>query len=146
MPVQIEIPMCTRTKCIMWTGLLDKFEATFRENVSEFSTQVYRSMAMWCVFQNILPEITSTRNVLYFCFYIYFILILYIYIYIYIYIYVCVCVCVCDRVSCSGMLGELVGSHTKVAIYPSYTIHCKRLLSVPRLILGSRGTGSELPN
>ena len=28
---------------------------------------------------------------------------------------------------CTGTLDELVGSHTKVAIYPAYTIHCKRL-------------------
>ena len=28
---------------------------------------------------------------------------------------------------CTGMLGELVGSHTKVAIYPTYAICCKRL-------------------
>ena len=28
---------------------------------------------------------------------------------------------------CTGTLGELVGSHTKVAIYPTYAIHCKRL-------------------
>ena len=40
---------------------------------------------------------------------------------------------------CTGMLGELVGSHTKVAIYPTYTIHCKRLWSVPCSIPGSRG-------
>ena len=28
---------------------------------------------------------------------------------------------------CTGMLGELVGSHTKVAIYPTYAICCERL-------------------
>ena len=28
---------------------------------------------------------------------------------------------------CTATLGELVGSHTKVAIYPAYAIHCKRL-------------------
>ena len=28
---------------------------------------------------------------------------------------------------CTGMLDDLVGSHTKVAIYPAYAIHCKRL-------------------
>ena len=27
----------------------------------------------------------------------------------------------------TGMLGELVGSHTKVAIYPTYAICCERL-------------------
>ena len=27
----------------------------------------------------------------------------------------------------TGMLDELVGSHTKVAIYPTYAIHCERL-------------------
>ena len=32
-----------------------------------------------------------------------------------------------DRVSCSGMLGELVGSYTKVVIYATYTICCERL-------------------
>ena len=44
----------------------------------------------------------------------------YIYIYIYIYIYVCVCVCDMGEMSCSGMLGKLVGSHTKVVIHPAY--------------------------
>ena len=28
---------------------------------------------------------------------------------------------------CPGMLGELVGSHDKVAIYPTYAICCERL-------------------
>ena len=28
---------------------------------------------------------------------------------------------------CTGMLDELVGSHTKAAIYLALTIHCKRL-------------------
>ena len=28
---------------------------------------------------------------------------------------------------CTGMLDELVGSHPKVAIYPTYAIHFKRL-------------------
>ena len=28
---------------------------------------------------------------------------------------------------CTGMLGELVSSHTKVVIYPAYAICCKRL-------------------
>ena len=38
----------------------------------------------------------------------------------------CVCVCVCVT-RCTSMLGELVGSHTKVAIYPALAICCKRL-------------------
>ena len=37
------------------------------------------------------------------------------------------------------MLGELVGSDTKIAIYPTYAISCKRLSSVPCSIPGSRG-------
>ena len=45
---------------------------------------------------------------------------------VYIYIYICVCVCVCV-IGCIGMLGELVHSPTKVAMYPAYAIHCKRL-------------------
>ena len=45
----------------------------------------------------------------------------------------------CDRVLCTDTLGELVGSHTKVTIYPTYTICCKRLWSMPCLIPGSRG-------
>ena len=45
----------------------------------------------------------------------------------------------CDRVLCPGTLGELVGSHTKVVIYPAYTIHCKRLRSMPCSIPGSTG-------
>ena len=36
----------------------------------------------------------------------------------------CVCVCV---TGCTGMLDELVGSHTEVAIYPAYAICLKRL-------------------
>ena len=40
---------------------------------------------------------------------------------------------------CTGMLDELVGSHSKVMIYSTLTIHCKRLYSVPCSILGSRG-------
>ena len=28
---------------------------------------------------------------------------------------------------CTGMLDELVGSHTKVATYPTLAIHCERL-------------------
>ena len=44
-----------------------------------------------------------------------------------------------DRVSCSGTLGELVGSHTKVVIHLTYAICCERLWSVPCLIPGSRG-------
>ena len=30
-------------------------------------------------------------------------------------------------IGCTGTLDELVGSHTKVAIYPAYAIHCKGL-------------------
>ena len=40
---------------------------------------------------------------------------------------------------CTGTLSELVGSHTKVAIYSVYAIHCKWLWSMPCLIPGSRG-------
>ena len=40
---------------------------------------------------------------------------------------------------CTGMLGRLVGSLTKVAIYPTYAIHCERLWSMPALILGLSG-------
>ena len=39
----------------------------------------------------------------------------------------------------TDMLGELVGSHTKVVIYPTYAIHCERLWSKPCPILGSSG-------
>ena len=31
----------------------------------------------------------------------------------------------CDSMSCTCMLGELMGSHTKVVIYPTYTVGCK---------------------
>ena len=44
----------------------------------------------------------------------------------------------CDR-GCTGMLGELVGFHTKVVIYPAYAICCKKLWSMPCSIPGSRG-------
>ena len=37
------------------------------------------------------------------------------------------CVCVCVTGGCKGMLDELLGSHTKVAIYPTLIICCKRL-------------------
>ena len=37
---------------------------------------------------------------------------------------VCVCVCVCVT-GHTGKLGELVGSHTKVAIYPPFATHSK---------------------
>ena len=40
---------------------------------------------------------------------------------------------------CTGMLDELVGSHAKVVIYPTFTICCERLWSVPCSILDSRG-------
>ena len=40
---------------------------------------------------------------------------------------------------CSGTLDELVSSHTKLVIYPTYAICCKKLWSMPYLILGSRG-------
>ena len=39
----------------------------------------------------------------------------------------------------TGMLGGLVGPLTKVAIYPTYTICCKRLWSVPASIPGLSG-------
>ena len=42
-----------------------------------------------------------------------------IYIYIYIYAYVYICVCACETGGCTGMLDELLGSHTKVAIIPT---------------------------
>ena len=51
----------------------------------------------------------------------------------------CVCVCVCDRVLYSGMLGELVGSHTNVAIYPTYTICCKKVVICALLNTGFKG-------
>ena len=34
------------------------------------------------------------------------------------------CICVTRH---TGTLGELVGSHTKVVIYPTYAILCERL-------------------
>ena len=39
----------------------------------------------------------------------------------------------------TGMLGGLVGSLTKVAIYPTYAICCERLWSVPAPVLGLNG-------
>ena len=40
---------------------------------------------------------------------------------------------------CTGMLCGFVGSLTKVAIYPTYAICCKRLWSMPILVLGLSG-------
>ena len=37
------------------------------------------------------------------------------------------------------MLGELVGSHTKVAIYPAYAIHCKKVVICALLDTGFKG-------
>ena len=39
----------------------------------------------------------------------------------------------------TGMLGGLVDSFPRIAIYPTYAIHSKRLWSVPALILGPGG-------
>ena len=39
----------------------------------------------------------------------------------------CVCVCMCDR-WCTGTLDELVGSHTKLAIYPTLAICHQRVV------------------
>ena len=32
----------------------------------------------------------------------------------------------CDRLGCTGTLDGLVGSHTRLAIYPALAIHCQR--------------------
>ena len=42
------------------------------------------------------------------------------------YLYMCVCVCVTG--GCTGTLDELVGSHTRLAIYPTLTICCRRVV------------------
>ena len=43
--------------------------------------------------------------------------------YIYIYLYVCVTV-----QGCTGILDELVGSHTRLVIYPALAICCQRVV------------------
>ena len=45
----------------------------------------------------------------------------------------------------TGMLGELVGSHTKVVIYPTYTIHCKGCDLCLALYWVQGDVGSDLP-
>ena len=51
---------------------------------------------------------------------------------------VCVCVCVCDRWY-TGTLDELVGSHTKLAIYPSLAICGWRVVIHALLDTGFKG-------
>ena len=48
----------------------------------------------------------------------------------------CVCMCV-HMTGHTEILGGLVGSLTKVMIYPTYAICCKRLWPMPALIPGS---------
>ena len=48
-----------------------------------------------------------------------------------------VCVYICDRLHRDAMW--MVGSLTKVVIYPTYVICCKRLWSMPALIPGLSG-------
>ena len=45
----------------------------------------------------------------------------------------------CDGWGCTGTLDGLVGSHTRLAIYPTLAICCQRLWSMLLSILGSRG-------
>ena len=48
---------------------------------------------------------------------------------------------------CTGKLDELVGSHTKVVIYPAYAICCKKVVICALLNTGFRGdAGSDLPD
>ena len=46
----------------------------------------------------------------------------------------------------TGILEELAGSHTRLAIYPALAVHYHRLWSVLCSIPGSRGEGSDLPS
>ena len=46
--------------------------------------------------------------------------------------------CVCDK-WCTGTLDKLVGSHTKVAIYPALTICCQRAVIHASLNMGFKG-------
>ena len=47
----------------------------------------------------------------------------------------------CDR-WCTGTLDELVGSHTKLAIYPALAIHCQRV--VIHALLNTRFKGMQV--
>ena len=40
---------------------------------------------------------------------------------------------------CTGALDELVGSHTKLAIYPTLTIHCQMVVICALLDIGFKG-------
>ena len=51
----------------------------------------------------------------------------------------CVCVCVCVTGGCTDTLDELVGSHTKLAIYPTLTICCQRVVICASLNTGFKG-------
>ena len=53
------------------------------------------------------------------------------------------CVCV---TGCTGMLDELAGSHTKVAIYPTLAIHCKGCDPCLAQYWVQGDVGSDLPN
>ena len=55
--------------------------------------------------------------------------------YLYIYLYVCVCV----TGGCKGTLDGLVGSYTRLAIYPALTIHCQRVVIHASLNTGFKG-------
>ena len=48
----------------------------------------------------------------------------------------CVCVCVTGG---AGTLDELVGSHTKIAIYPTLAISCHRVVICALLNTGFKG-------
>ena len=38
-------------------------------------------------------------------------------------VYICVCVCHMSTLGVAGTLDKLAGSHTRLAIYPTFTIH-----------------------
>ena len=49
------------------------------------------------------------------------------------------CVCVCVTGGCTGTLDGLVGSHTRLAIYPALAIHCQRVVIHASLYTGFKG-------
>ena len=59
---------------------------------------------------------------------------------------VVICICIYVTGGCTGTLHELVGSHTKLASYPTLAIHCQRVVICASLDTRFKDDpGSDLP-